>query len=175
MKNFPIKDESGKEYWISRSVAAVSFIFCKMEDDEYYVLCNKRGEGTPDFQGYWNCPCGYVDFDERIIEAAAREVYEETGYIIDPAMLNNFGDVNDDPNENRQNITFRYYAVVTNPQHTRLRIKNDRGGESNEVSQIQWINCNDILNNKSNFKFAFNHRNIIKSIYLQKILRYVDQ
>ena len=64
MNNFPvIKD--GKEYWISRSIAVACFVY-KIVNDEIYVLANKRGSGTPDFQGYWYCPCGYLDYDETL-------------------------------------------------------------------------------------------------------------
>lgn len=43
-----------------------------------YFLANKRGTETPDFQGYWNCPCGYIDFDETEEDAVCREIMEET-------------------------------------------------------------------------------------------------
>ena len=61
MKNFKITAvEDGKEYWISRSVAVSVFLFVK-DKDKLYVLANKRGPGAADFQGLWNCPCGYLD------------------------------------------------------------------------------------------------------------------
>lgn len=46
MKNFPIKDVSGKEWWISRSIAVVGCIFTLL-NGKWCVLANKRGEGTP--------------------------------------------------------------------------------------------------------------------------------
>ena len=76
MKNFPIEHE-GKIYWISRAIGVAGYIFCY--DDELKILANKRGSGTPDFQGYWNCPCGYLDFDETTAQACSREIKEETG------------------------------------------------------------------------------------------------
>ena len=59
INNFPFMYR-GKEYWYSRSVATTPFVFCKNENNEYCVLANKRGIGTPDFQGLWNVPCGYL-------------------------------------------------------------------------------------------------------------------
>ena len=44
MQNFPVKVED-KEYWISRSVAVVGFIFTKI-NNEYYVLGSQRGTGA---------------------------------------------------------------------------------------------------------------------------------
>ena len=78
MKNFPLLDENGKEWWISRSIAVTGCVFTFL-NGKWCVLANKRGEGTPDFQGMWNMPCGYLDFNETTAEAVIREVYEETG------------------------------------------------------------------------------------------------
>ena len=84
MKNFSIT-KNGKEYWIARNVAVSCFVFTSI-DGVWHVLANKRGDGTPDYQGYWNAPCGYLDFDETTSEAAMREVYEETGLHIQPQL-----------------------------------------------------------------------------------------
>ena len=80
MKNFEIEHE-GKKYWISRSMATVVYVFAFI-GEEVYVLANKRGPGLPTNVGKWNCPSGYLDFDETLEECAVREVFEETGYKI---------------------------------------------------------------------------------------------
>ena len=77
MNNFPITHE-GKTYWVSRSMAVACFVFANI-NNEWRVLANQRGTGAADFNGLWNVPCGYLDFDETTKEAAMREVYEETG------------------------------------------------------------------------------------------------
>lgn len=65
MKNFQVTSkEDNQKYWISRSCAVAMFLFSRDKFGNLCVLANKRGTGTPDFQGYWNCPCGYIDFDE---------------------------------------------------------------------------------------------------------------
>ena len=107
MKNFPIQHE-GKTYWIARNTAVTCFVFAPI-DGEWCVLANKRGKTAPDYQGYWNCPCGYVDFDETTAEAAKREVFEETGVKLDKVTFWTFSD---SPKDNKQNITFRYYAIL---------------------------------------------------------------
>ena len=49
MKNFPVIDKnSGREYWISRSIAAVVCIIAKDIYGDEYVLAIQRGKGTPD-------------------------------------------------------------------------------------------------------------------------------
>lgn len=152
MQNFSVKID-GKEYWISRSVAVAAFLFIKDEDNNLCVLANKRGPGTPDFQGYWNCPCGYLDFNETALEAVYREVLEETG-VVCPEHMTLCG-VDSDPNANHQNVTIRYCGLISN-----LTYNERAGGEENEVSDIQWIKVDSI----NDYNWAFNHDKIIWKI-----------
>ena len=82
MKNFPVIDKAtGREHWISRSIAAVVCIIAKDKSGDEYVLAVQRGKGTPDpeYVGKYCMPCGYLDYDETVAQAAQREVKEETG------------------------------------------------------------------------------------------------
>lgn len=161
MKNFIIESKDGQKYWISRSCAVAAFIFVYDKNkNDYFVLANKRGPGTPNFQGYWNCPCGYIDFDEDAPTAAKREVFEETGYVIDKNKLVMVG-VNSDPNQVNQNITIRYYALLDDYPVCKPSI----GGEKDEVDDVKWISINQIIN----YEWAFEHKEIIKYIYLNII------
>lgn len=166
MKNYPIKIETGEHagetVWVHRSIAVAGFIFCRI-NNEWCVLANQRGEGAPDFQGYWNCPCGYLDFDETLAEACSREIYEETGVKIEPSALY-MCSVNDDPKDsNRQNVTMRFMAVV-DESHIGIStnaIKGQLGGEENEVKAIMWVKMSDL----DNYQWAFNHRHLIEGIF----------
>lgn len=166
MKNYPIKIETGEHagetVWVHRSIAVAGFVFCKI-NDEWCVLANQRGEGAPDFQGYWNCPCGYLDFDETLAEACSREIYEETGVKIEPSALY-MCSVNDDPKDsNRQNVTMRFMAVV-DESHIGIStnaIKGQLGGEENEVKAIMWVKISDL----DNYQWAFNHKHLIEGIF----------
>lgn len=147
MNNFPVQHE-GKTYWISRHVAVTCFVFAPV-NGEWCVLANKRGSNTPDFQGYWNCPCGYLDFNETTAQAAMREVYEETGVVLNKVSL---WYISDKPDENRQNIVFRYYAIL--PKACELnKDSNARGGEQNEVEDCDWIPIRML----PLYKMAFDH------------------
>ena len=163
MKNFEITaQENGKKYWISRAIAVSSFVFL-VEDDIISVLANKRGPGTPDFQGCWNAPCGYLDFDETAKEAALREIKEETGITFNEEFLQMI-ELVDDPKENRQNVTIRFAAVLSSSDIKKVEAE---GGEEDEVSEVAWISEDEL----DNYEWAFNHLRIIKDFmyYLNQV------
>jgi 8-oxo-dGTP pyrophosphatase MutT (NUDIX family) len=164
MKNFPIKVDD-KEYWISRAIAVAGFVFCY--DGELLVLANKRGPGTPDFQGYWNCPCGYLDYDETITEACAREIAEETNLRVNPKDLI-LDSINDDPKEGRQNVTFRYWTF--NGQWYKGQTIYAKGAEKDEVADVAWIPINKL----NDYEWAFNHKNIIINLVLNKLYTWIS-
>lgn len=154
MKNFPIHVD-GIEYWVARNVAVVCFVIAS-RNGKWYILANKRGEGVPDYKGYWNAPCGYLDFDETVEQAVIREVFEETGVKLNSAT---FWDFYDSPLNNHQNITFRYYTILPNAEDLHDFDENN-GGENDEVSDIAWIpiDCVD------QYQWAFKHDELIKEL-----------
>lgn len=179
MKNFPFKTinpDTGEEqtFWYSRSMAAALFVFAPnfvrkwynpltwFRKQKWFVLANKRGPGCPDFIGCWCCPCGYLDYDETLKEAAIRECKEETGVII-PIDKVKFAEINDDPKDsNRQNVTARFYTSLNSIVST-----SNSDNEEEETSDIQWIPIKEL----NNYDWAFNHDRILTHIlknYLKK-------
>jgi 8-oxo-dGTP pyrophosphatase MutT (NUDIX family) len=159
MNNHPlINPETGETEWVARNMATLVIIFAINKDNQIHVLANKRGPNTPDpeFRGCWCMPCGYLDYNETLKEAAARETFEETGLTIDPKKLR-LVYINDKPEDDkRQNVTFRYqYIVQEFIEDINLTSKNS---EEKEVSDIKWIPIKEI----DNYKWAFNHDKIIK-------------
>ena len=158
MKNHPlINPETGKEEWISRAMAVLAIVLGKDKDENTYVLAQKRGEGTPDpeFIGCWCLPCGYLDYNESLHQAIAREVLEETGVNVHPDNFELFY-INDNPfSDKRQNVTFRFRTKLEG--YIDDWELSDKNSEINEVSDIKWININEI----NNFDWAFNHDKII--------------
>lgn len=162
LNNFPFTWK-GKNFWYSRSCASVLFAFCKNKEGKWCVLANKRGEGTPDFQGYWNAICGYLDFNESGEECAVRECYEETGLKIDPSSVL-LDSVNTNPIEsNKQNVVLRYYVILdgiiddykTSTDHM----------EKNEVAEIKWVEVDKL----DEYKWAFNHKGLINECFYTNI------
>jgi ADP-ribose pyrophosphatase YjhB (NUDIX family) len=167
MKNFPVIDKAtGREHWISRSIAAVVCIIAKDKSGDEYVLAVQRGKGTPDpeYVGKYRMPCGYLDYDETVAQAAQREVKEETGLTF-PVADFKLVTINDNPfDDKRQNVTFRYLVksdILVNELELMFTTKNS---EKDEVSGIRFIK----LSNIELYEWAFNHETLIKEIATKK-------
>ena len=167
MKNFPVIDKNTeREYWISRSIAVVVFVFAKDVFGEAYILAEQRGKGTPDpeYVGKYCVPCGYLDFDETCAQAAQRELIEETGLNF-PVKDFKLVSINDIPeSDKRQNITFRYVINSNVPVEDLRKLFTTKNSEKDEVESIKFIK----LSNINNYEWAFNHQELIKEISLKK-------
>lgn len=167
MKNFPIKADDGRTYWVSRSVAVVAMAV-KRSGDDLYVLVERRGRGAADYNGALCMPCGYLDFDETLKGACSRELKEETGLVI-PQDRFRMISINSDPAENRQNVTVRYYCIVREDENFDPALAT--GGEKDEVDGVYWVNVARLTpeglsvnhGNIDSETWAFNHENRIKS------------
>jgi 8-oxo-dGTP pyrophosphatase MutT (NUDIX family) len=151
MENFSFQHK-GKEYWYSRSIAVLGIVVKNDLHGKRYILANKRGKNTPDYQGLWNMPCGYLDFDETVEEAVSREVWEETGVKINPDRFELIH-INSIPNR-KQNVTLRYRVFVYGEENYILSNENSEQGE---VDDVKWILIDDI----EKYDWAFNHLELI--------------
>lgn len=151
-----VKTADGRSLWISRSVAvAVCVILVKKK--EAFVLVNQRGPGVPDYSGYWNMPCGYLDFDETAGEASIREVWEECGVDVPSLLPLSKVSYFDEPwsvasgtSNPKQNVTLHHGLLAyvdtlpaLSPEHN----------EPNETSDIRWLPLSEL----HSLEFAFNH------------------
>jgi len=158
------KDNIGdREFFHPRSVAIVATIIIITKKNTY-VLMGQRGTGTPDFQGYWNMPCGYLDWNESATEAVYRELYEETGLDL-PELLENSKVIKKDleqpwytnhlPDSNRQNVTLRFGAIV---ESDTLPFLTNVNCEPDEVSDLRWMKLDEV----KDLECAFNHHGILE-------------
>lgn len=159
MKNFPIIDkETEREYWISCSVAVV-IIFIVRNKYGDSILVTQRGKGTPDpeYVGKYCLPCGYVDYDETVEEAASRELWEETGLRINPSNFKLLG-INSNPySDKRQNISIRFLYETTLPTIYWEDEFTTKNSEPNEISSVRFIDSNNI----GMYEWAFNHDKLL--------------
>lgn len=157
MNNFRFEFE-GKEYWYSRACTCGMFVFCKDTFGEWRILANLRGQGCPNQIGKWNAPGGYLDFDETLQQAAARECKEETGVILDLSYVKLFS-MHSNPKGLNQNLSFKFYAKL--PGYTKDYPITNKFMEKDEVADIKWIKISDI----SSYDWAFGHAELIMKIY----------
>lgn len=136
-----------------RPSVTVDVVIFSLVDEELRVLLVKRKH--PPFAGRWAIPGGFVQIDESLEAAAARELEEETG-VTDVYMeqLYTFGDPGRDPRT--RVITVAYFALVPYSaiQH--------RPGE--EASETAWFPMSDLPD------LAFDHAKILD--YALTRLRY---
>lgn len=131
--NFIVKDkETNKEYWISRSVVVIPFVF-KVEDNIIYTLVEKRGKSVSK-TGRWCCPCGYLDWGESLEEACVREVKEETGVELNIRDVH-FVSYNGDPHEKSQSIGMRFCCFVS--PYTEIDMSKIE--TKDEVDEVEWL------------------------------------
>jgi len=168
----------GKEIYLSRSAAVATIILLKNTNDKKtYVLLGRRGIGCPDFVGYWNAPCGYLDYDETLPEAVVREIYEETGFEADTyteqlgcRVLRSDMDqpwyTHGTPHGTKQNVTARFGMLI---ELDHLPELTNEHSEKDEVSDLRWVCVDDLYD----YEFAFNHHKIIREYITRSSIRLV--
>jgi 8-oxo-dGTP diphosphatase len=96
-------------YEYPRPAVTVDIIIFTLRESKLQVLLVQRGH--PPFEDAWALPGGFVQMDEALEEAAARELEEETG--VDEAYLEQlytYGNPDRDPRG--RVITVAYYALL---------------------------------------------------------------
>lgn len=154
----PDGPHAGKTLWSGRYCAVAAFVF-KCKDGLWSVLANKRGSGTPDYQGCWNAVCGFLEANETAQQGCSREVFEETGYIIEPEKFLQVYTQTDPETSNNGNVTLRHIAIYFEEEEPSKG--EAKGGEKNEVDAVRWIPICDI----NNYKWAFNHETVILELF----------
>ncbi len=99
--------------------------------------------------GKWGLVGGFVDRDETIKQAVAREIMEETGYEVADITLFRIIDTPNRPNEDRQNIAFVHLCAAG--QRT--------GTPDWESTEVRWFPLSALPQER---EFAFDHYSNIR-------------
>ena len=164
--SFTCSDETGtKVIWASRSVAVCVLVTCTLPSGDRYVLIEQRGQGAPDFRGYFCLVCGYLDWDEELYQAALRETWEEAGLNLAALEAGGMCTISRQPifidsrtTANRQNVTARFLFELRLDQLPELSSENS---EPDEIEQLLWMLISE--QQLGNYKFCFNHDEVIRT------------
>ena len=128
-----IKDENGKEQWISRSTVVIPVVF-KLDEStgEIFTLVEKRGPAVS-HPGEWCCPCGYLDWDETLKEACQREVREETGIELDLENIL-FFTVDSNPKTSNQSVDLWYSCWADGKDFDLSKVET-----KDEILDLKWL------------------------------------
>jgi 8-oxo-dGTP diphosphatase len=123
----------------------VDVVLFTIRAGELAVLMIRRG-GAP-FKGHWALPGGFVEARERLVDAAARELQEETGVVqTSLEQLGAFGDPGRDPRGHTVSVAF-YAFVVAPPTPV----------AADDAADAKWI----ALSRLNRSRIAFDHSQII--------------
>jgi 8-oxo-dGTP diphosphatase len=136
-----------------RPAVTVDVAMFTMRAGDLAVLVIKR-KAMP-FKGHWALPGGFVDANETLERAAARELYEETG-ISGAAMeqLGAFGDPARDPRGHT--ISVAYFGFVVAESHPAVA--------GDDAAEVAWIPLEELAQaqkTKGPARLAFDHEIII--------------
>jgi 8-oxo-dGTP diphosphatase len=105
------------------------------------------------FAGRWNLPAGYVEIDESPLQAAAREVFEETGLQVEATRLDNVYFADDDPRGNTLLVVYSCRVIggalheTPEGRHptffSRTEIPTDLSGGGHDQAILAWKNRSD--------------------------------
>ena len=117
-----------------------------------YILLIERKYDP--FCEYWALPGGFVEMDEDLETACARELKEETGISgIKLTQFHTFGEVNRDPRG--RTISVVYWSVID-------QIIEPEGGD--DAAQAKWFPLNNLP------LLAFDHKKIIGKFLKRNII-----
>ena len=126
-------------------LVTVDILVFRATSERHELLCIQRTHAP--FEGHWALPGGFVDADESLDAAAARELREETGLDALPLrQLGAFGDPDRDPRG--RSITIAYYALLTSEQQVRAE---------DDAAVARWFSLDDLP------EMAFDHHEIVRS------------
>ena len=129
-----------------RPMVTVDAVIFAVTPDAIKLLLIKRGNEP--FKGQWAIPGGFINMDEELDDAVARELQEETGLTGVPLeQMHTFGTVGRDP-RGRQ-ITVVYMGIIKEGL--------DRIKAGDDAAQAQWFDINNLPSN-----MAFDHNDVTK-------------
>jgi 8-oxo-dGTP diphosphatase len=131
--------------WPRPMVTVDAVVFTFSGDRVKVLLINRRDEP---FRGKWAVPGGFVDIDEELENAIARELAEETGLTgVQFEQMRTFGTVGRDPRG--RVITIAFMGIATKGQ--------DKIKAGDDAAKAQWFDMEKLPGD-----LAFDHSEMIR-------------
>ena len=131
--------------WPRPMVTVDAVVFAVSSGKTELLLIERKNEP---FKGQWAVPGGFVEMDEELEDAVARELAEETGLTgVQLEQMHTFGKCGRDP-RGRQ-ITIAFVGVATEG-HDKVRAGDD-------AAKAQWFDIGELPEN-----LAFDHDEMIR-------------
>jgi 8-oxo-dGTP diphosphatase len=130
--------------WPRPMVTADAAVFTFLDGQAKLLLIQRQ---RAPYEGHWALPGGFVEIDEDLPEAAARELAEETGLRDIPLeQLRTFGRPGRDPRG--RTITVVYFGIA-DEEHRQVKAADD-------AAQVQWFDLDHLP------PMAFDHEEIAR-------------
>ena len=125
------------------AVTADCLVFARSDEGMKLLLIQRKNEPC---KGKWAFPGGFMNIDETTIDAARRELKEETGLMVGELIrVGVFDAVHRDPRE--RIITVAYYTILDKPAEV---------SGLDDAAQAKWFVLTDLP------ALAFDHREILQ-------------
>lgn len=131
--------------YVSKIFVTVDCVVLQADKTDFQLLLIKR-KNDP-YKDYWALPGGFVDENEDLREAAARELYEETTVkATELVQVGAFGKPFRDPRSHV--ISVAYYTLLKGTVEAKA---------NDDAKEVGWFSIKDLP------LLAFDHREIIES------------
>lgn len=125
------------------AVTADCLVFAHTDEGMKLLLIQRKNEPC---KGKWAFPGGFMDIDETTIDAARRELKEETGLMVGELhRVGIFDAVDRDPRE--RIITVAYYTILDKPAEV---------SGLDDAAQAKWFSLTELPD------LAFDHKEILQ-------------
>jgi 8-oxo-dGTP diphosphatase len=131
--------------WPRPMVTVDAVVFTVSEGKPLLLLINRKNDP---YKGMWAIPGGFLEMDEELEDAVARELEEETGLTgVHLEQMHTFGTIGRDP-RGRQ-ITVVYMGIV-DENNTKIKAGDD-------AAQAKWFDIDNLPKD-----IAFDHDKVTK-------------
>ena len=125
------------------AVTADCLVFTRSDEGMKLLLIQRKNEPC---KGKWAFPGGFMDIDETTVDAARRELKEETGLVVGELhRVGIFDAVDRDPRE--RIITVAYYTILDKPAEV---------SGLDDAAQAKWFSLTELPD------LAFDHKEILQ-------------